>query len=181
MKKIITLFKRYVDHLVINEVAAGAEWAIAGEGVATRKWDGAACLVRGSKLFKRHDVKTGKNPPDNWESCEPTPDEDGHWPGWLPVGDGPEDKYYREAFHGSESDGTYELCGPKINGNPEGSTVHTLIPHGKALLPDAPRTFNELRTYLDGTIEGIVWHHPDGRMVKIKARDFGTKRKNILS
>ena len=22
-------------------------------------------------------------------------------------------------------------------------------------------------------IEGIVWHHPDGRMVKIKARDFG--------
>ena len=22
-------------------------------------------------------------------------------------------------------------------------------------------------------IEGIVWHHPDGRMAKIKRRDFG--------
>jgi hypothetical protein len=24
-------------------------------------------------------------------------------------------------------------------------------------------------------IEGIVWHHPDGRMVKIKKKDFGYK------
>jgi hypothetical protein len=25
-------------------------------------------------------------------------------------------------------------------------------------------------------IEGIVWHHSDGRMAKIKLRDFGHKR-----
>jgi hypothetical protein len=25
-------------------------------------------------------------------------------------------------------------------------------------------------------IEGIVWHHPDGKMVKIKTRDFGIKK-----
>ena len=24
-------------------------------------------------------------------------------------------------------------------------------------------------------VEGIVWHHPDGRMVKIKRKDFGFK------
>jgi len=26
-------------------------------------------------------------------------------------------------------------------------------------------------------MEGIVWHHPDGRMVKIKGVDFGINRK----
>jgi len=26
-------------------------------------------------------------------------------------------------------------------------------------------------------IEGLVFHHPDGRMAKIKKRDFGFRRK----
>jgi len=30
--------------------------------------------------------------------------------------------------------------------------------------------------FKERNIEGIVWHHPDGRMAKIKARDFGIKR-----
>jgi hypothetical protein len=29
---------------------------------------------------------------------------------------------------------------------------------------------------LDRDIEGLVFHHPDGRMAKIKLRDFGLKR-----
>jgi hypothetical protein len=46
------------------------------------------------------------------------------------------------------------------------------------MYPDAPRTFNELREWLSGMdIEGIVFHHPDGRMAKIKKRDFGIRRK----
>lgn len=42
MKKIISLFQRNYngDHLVRNEVVPGAEWVLAGEGVATRKFDG---------------------------------------------------------------------------------------------------------------------------------------------
>jgi hypothetical protein len=28
-------------------------------------------------------------------------------------------------------------------------------------------------------IKGIVWHHPDGRMAKIKGKDFGINRKRI--
>ena len=45
------------------------------------------------------------------------------------------------------------------------------------VLADAPRTFVALRDYLQRhDIEGIVWHHPDGRMVKIKGKDFGLKR-----
>lgn len=40
-----------------------------------------------------------------------------------------------------------------------------------------PRDFDGLRAWLDGKdIEGIVFHHPDGRMAKIKLRDFGLRR-----
>jgi hypothetical protein len=36
-----------------------------------------------------------------------------------------------------------------------------------------PRDFDGLARYLDGLgHEGIVWHHPDGRMAKLKVRDF---------
>ena len=42
---------------------------------------------------------------------------------------------------------------------------------------DVPRTFDGLREWLhDRDIEGLVFHHPDGRMAKIKLRDFGMKR-----
>ena len=43
MKKIISLYQRNYngDRQVRDEVVPGAEWVIAGEGVATRKWDGA--------------------------------------------------------------------------------------------------------------------------------------------
>jgi hypothetical protein len=76
-------------------------------------------------------------------------------------------------------DGTYELVGPKIQGNAEGFVEHVLVSHDlTGMYPDAPRTFNELREWLSGMdIEGIVFHHPDGRMAKIKKRDFGIRRK----
>ncbi len=179
MRKIITLFQRNYDgdRLVRNEVVPGAEWVIAGEGVATRKWDGTCCMVRGGKLFKRYDAKRGKTPPPGFEpSQEPDP-VTGHWPGWLPVGDGPEDRWHREAMPFRLFEGTYELVGPKINGNPDSIAHHTLIRHNWFTLPDCPRYFEGLKAYLStGSIEGIVWHHPDGRMVKIKAKDFGIKR-----
>lgn len=181
MKKIISLFQRNYDgdRLVRDEVVPGAEWVIAREGTATRKWDGTCCMVRSGRLFKRHDCKHGKPQPEHWEPCEEKPDPNtGHWPGWLPVGDGPQDAAYREAFHRTEADGTYELCGPKVQGNPENFPEHILIRHG-AHLVCAPRTFAELRAWFAGPgrdIEGVVWHHPDGRMVKIKAKDFGLKR-----
>lgn len=176
MKKIISLFQRNYDDdcLIRNEVTPGAEWVINGEGVATRKYDGTCCLVRDSKLYKRYDAKRGKKPPDNFEPAQEADKITGHWPGWIPVSDGPNDKYYREVE--IPENGTYELVGPKIQNNPEGYLEHKLIPHGKEIL-DAPRDFEGLREYLkDKDIEGIVWHHPDGRMVKIKLKDFGFSR-----
>lgn len=181
MKKIISLFQRNydTDRLVRDEVTPGAEWVISGEGIATRKWDGTCCRIRDGKLFKRYDVKKNNPPPLNFEPAQDPDVITGHWPGWVPVGDGSEDKWHREAFDRliEKRDGTYELIGPKVQGNPEKQNEHRLEPHGVAILPDAPRGFKELREWFSGKdIEGVVWHHPDGRMVKIKQRDFGIKR-----
>jgi Family of unknown function (DUF5565) len=179
MKKTVSLFQRNYDgdRLVRNEIVPGAEWVASGEGVATRKIDGTCCMVRGGKLFKRYDAKAGKTPPAGFEPAQDADTVTGHWPGWLPVGDGPDDKRHREADMPTE-DGTYELCGPKVQSNPEGYEKHVLVRHGSEVLPDCPRTFDALREYLsDGAIEGIVWWHEDGRVVKIKGKDFGIKRK----
>jgi hypothetical protein len=47
-------------------------------------------------------------------------------------------------------------------------------------LPDVPRDFHALGEYLaTHAIEGVVWHHDDGRMVKIKGMDFGHKRADV--
>ena len=182
MKKIISLFARNYDgdRLVRDEVVPGAEWVIAGEGVATRKFDGTCCMVRDGKLFKRYDAKKGKAPPPNFEPAQDYDEITGHMPGWIPVGDGPEDRWHREGYDSRGSallDGTYELIGPKVQGNPEGWAYHDLVRHGAEGLESVPRTYDALREYLrTHNIEGIVWHHPDGRMVKIKAKDFGIKR-----
>lgn len=179
MKKIISLFVRNHDgdRLVRDEIVPGAEWVIAGEGLATRKFDGTCCMVRSGKLYKRYDTKRGKTPPPDFEPAQDYDEVTGHMPGWVPVGDGPDDRWHREAFFDPMPDGTYELCGPKIQGNPEGFPAHCLIKHGENPVGPMARTFDGIKHFLsDGAIEGIVWHHPDGRMVKIKAKDFGIKR-----
>lgn len=179
MKKIISLFQRNYDsnRLVRDELTPGAEWVAAGGGIATRKFDGTCCMVRDYLLFKRYDAKRGKSPPVGFIPSQDPDPVTGHWPGWLPVSDGPEDRWHREAFISPLPDGTYELIGPRINGNPEKADTHQLIPHGCIAYADCPRDYEGLKRWLAARdIEGIVWHHPDGRMVKIKKKDFGLKR-----
>lgn len=181
MKKIASLFQRNYDGdgLVRNEVVPGSEWVINGEGVATRKFDGSCAMIREGLLYKRYDAKNGKTPPPGFEPSQAPDPVTGHWPGWIRVDNRPEDKYFLEAITSHPlpiADGTYELCGPKVQGNPEGLPAHVLIKHGEWLLDDAPRDFDPIKEYLRGKdIEGIVWHHPDGRMVKIKRKDFFRK------
>ena len=185
MKKIPSVFKRDYDgtRLVFDEVVPGCEWVLAGEGVATIKFDGTCCLVRGGHLFKRHDVKNGKTPPAGWEPCEPEPNKHtGHWPGWLAVdvtATRGADKWHAHAWRewvalcGVPRDGTYELCGPAFQANPHRLSQPHFLRHGEVLTV-VSRTFAGIRDYLqDNAIEGIVWHHRDGRMAKIKRRDFG--------
>lgn len=163
---------------VVAKIHPGCEWVAAGEGVATRKLDGSSCMVRDGKLYKRRESRDGEAEPPNFEVSD-RDSETGKTIGWLPVGDGPEDKWHRVAFAAASlAEGTYELVGPKIQGNPEGFALHVLVAHSAAeIYEGVPRDFAALRAWLIGRdIEGLVFHHPDGRMAKIKQRDFGLKR-----
>lgn len=184
MKKIPTVFERDWNgdrSRVLDQVHEGCEWVLAGEGVATRKLDGTCCMVRGNRLFKRREVRDGDKMPADFEKADHDA-ETGKTVGWVPVGEGPEDKFHRDAWTGADTwpDGTYELIGPKVQGNVEHQQFHLLIRHGVGTagpIADVPRTYEGLRDWLaTQDIEGVVFHHPDGRMAKIKLRDFGIKR-----
>lgn len=193
MKKIVSLFARNFDtavddRKVRDEVMPAAAWVAAGEGVATRKWDGMAVLVKDGALFKRYDAKRGRTPPVDFVPVEASPDPiSGHWPGWVPVAATDKPILLSIAwgkanlFAGGEiPDGTYEAVGPMIGTrhgpNPENLPEQRLVVHAADELADAPRDYDGLVAYLrDREIEGIVWHHPDGRVVKIKKRDFPSR------
>jgi hypothetical protein len=194
MKKIISLFARNYDgdRLVRDEIVPGAEWVVDGEGFASEKYDGTCCLVEDGALFKRYDAKKGKQPPTGFVPAQEPDPVTGHWPGWLKVGEGTEDQWFREAwisayhptFDGEvteyigPAEGTYELVGPKVQGNPYGLAKHALWRHGETVLDDVPRDFAGIREWLSvhPNVEGIVWHRDrsaDPDMVKLKRRDFG--------
>jgi len=182
MKKISTLFKKDPNDLgrAIDEINPDNEWVINEVGVtATRKFDGTACAIINGELYKRYDVKKGKSVPLNVIPCQEPDEITGHWPHWIKCDRSDNaDKYHFEAFDEAPklSDGTYELCGPKIQGNPEKLTDHYLVEHGKFELPFIT-CFNELKEYLESVnIEGIVYHGFNGKMCKIRKSDFGIKR-----
>lgn len=202
MEKISSLFKRDYQgsRQAYDEVVPGCEWVIDGDGIPTIKWDGTACMARKGTLYKRYDRKLKKGPykrkkhdpsyqptiddykpsPDGWEACESEPNfHTGHWPGWMPIRDIPEDQWFAEAWSVLTTplaDGTYELVGPKVGTNPYNLGQHEFWPHGEFFPShmEPPRNFSGLYDWFEATeVEGIVWHHPDGRMCKIKRRDFG--------
>jgi hypothetical protein len=185
MKKIPTIFERDWNgdrSRVVDKINPAAQWVFDGEGVPTQKLDGTCAMVRDGKLFKRREIKQEEllqRPPSGFELVDADP-QTSKCIGWIPVGDGPEDKWFREAFQPGLADGTYELVGPKVQGNPEGETEHRLVAHRDPILAFRanPRTYEEIEAIFHKmpTVEGIVWHHPDGRMAKIKLRDFGIKR-----
>jgi hypothetical protein len=192
MRKIPTLFKRDENDRkhVTPQVSPECQWVLDGEGVATRKYDGTSCLVQDAKFFKRYEVKKGKTRPPDFVAANEVDPETGKQGGWVPVdASDPADQYHREAWRSWEltegtppPDGTYELVGPKVQGNPEGYSAHVLINHANETafdddVPEPPRDFDGVRGWMESVagpnnFEGIVWHHPDGRMAKIKRRDF---------
>ena len=80
-------------------------------------------------------------------------------------------------------DGTYELVGPHVQGNPENISFDYLWSHADCDIREddaPPRTYAGLKAWLaERDVEGVVWHHPDGRMAKIKGKDFGLKRGSV--
>lgn len=185
MRKIPTLFKRDFTNQgqIYDEYNDGTDWVLRGEGVATRKYDGQSVLIRDHKMYKRYEYKDVNTPPTDFEEAD-YDETTGKHVGWVQVGNGSEDKWFREAIKSGDPDnvslldGTYELLGPKVQGNPEHFEKHLLKKHSLATeYEDVPTDFEGLKAWLsDKDIEGIVWHHPDGRMVKIKKKDFRLKR-----
>lgn len=184
MKKIPTLFKRDFTNngAIMDEYSDNTEWVRNGEGVATRKYDGTSALIRNGKYFKRYELRAGREAPYGFELADKD-ETTGKSMGWVEVGNGNEDKWHREATDGKTDgidlpDGTYELIGPKVQGNPENYVEHYLQKHSEAeQYVDVPTEFEALKQWLeDRDIEGLVWYHPDGRMVKIKKKDYRLKR-----
>ena len=189
MKKIATLFVRDWDgdrRYVLPEVTPGCEWVIEGEGVATRKYDGTCVMFDGDRWWARREVREGRPAPAGFVALSTDP-ETGKTIGWEAVELSAFAKWHAEALplswgydgairqiQGERAAGTYELIGPKINGNPEQLPAHVLVYHDAAdVLDDAPRDFDGLAAWLHAhPYEGIVWHREDGHMTKIKRRDF---------
>lgn len=186
MRKIPTLFVRdEADRSkVTDQVTPGCEWVLTGEGVATRKYDGTCVLLdQFGHWWGRREVKPGKKMPPHYWAVET--DEVTHKiVGWEPIEQSSFAKFHAEAVEHWDNPvtphqpGTYELCGPKINGNPEGFDQHVLVRHADAEVWQGPSGGSV--DYCKALVisasvpgwEGIVWHHPDGRMAKLKAKDL---------
>ena len=185
MKKIPTLFQRDPDNMskVLPEVNLAAEWVLSGPAIATRKFDGTCIMLDPEgQWWARREVKPGKTPPVDYRA-EETDANTGKTVGWEPIGQSSFVKAWHDAlgYVGPVElePGTYELCGPKVNGNPEGFDRHTLIRHGCELIEEFPTDFDGIAELMRSgfPFEGVVWHHPlDGRMAKIKRRDFAPRR-----
>lgn len=192
-----TVIDGKVSHLPINQkttkgrflatqqVTPGCEWVLNGEGIATRKWDGTAVMFDGFFWYKRYDAKHGKTAPEGFLPCQEPDQITGHWPGWVKVDfDSNADKYIAEAIRntypkglGELGAGTYEAIGPKINGNKDKGAFHHLQKHGEynIQLTSNDLSYEGIKYVLEflWQMEGLVFHHPDGRMAKVKRADFG--------
>lgn len=192
MEKIPTMFLRNPDDRsrVLMEVHPDCQWVLDGEGVATRKYEGTSVMLSPKgEWWARREVKKGKDRPENFLYLSTDPISEAQM-GYEPIEQSSFVKLHAEAVKSMPNKvftpGTYELVGPKINGNPEKVLVHTLLKHEEAetfAFPRGPRTLEQIRELtlmlgIDNGWEGIVFHHPDGRMAKIKFRDFEKEFRN---
>lgn len=194
MQKIPSLYVRNPENMrfVLPQLNETCRWVIAEDGTngpvrATIKWDG-TCVMRDihGQWWARHQVRPDKKVPENYIPVEHDP-VTGKTQGWIPMADSQYRKFFEEAVAESPEStwratgvGTFELIGPRIGANPHRKKRHELIRHGEDfLIPHPPTEYTALAQYLRnsheiwGYFEGIVWHNDvDGRMAKIKTRDF---------
>jgi hypothetical protein len=187
MEKIPTILERDLVHpgRVTNQPNPKATWVFAGHGTATRKYDG-TCVMLDSAMawWARREVRDGRPTPEGYVPVSHDP-ATGKTVGWEPLGG--EHPYHGQLLDAIRHDtrtfsqwkpGTFELIGPKVQGNPESERNHRLVAHADADVIELPA--RDVLTIATCVVElaekfgyeGIVFHHPDGRMAKIKAKDF---------
>ena len=188
MKKIPTVWQRdpHQRRFVVPHATPGCEWVLLGEGVPTRKYNGTHVAFDGERWWARREVKGNQKVPDTFVLVE-RDEVTGHLFGKVPVQESAFYRYVLEALEAGKwsgppeqahdwTPGGYELIGPKINGNPEKAPRHMLIKHSEAevLREDKDVRAFDLQEHAFPTLgwEGVVYHHPDGRMAKLKTRDF---------
>jgi hypothetical protein len=128
---------------------------------ATRKYDGTCCCFLGGIFYKRYELKKGKTRPERFIAADDVDETTGKQPGWVPVDAlNHADKFHIEALRswhlttgGLPPDGTYELVGPKVQGNPEGYSAHVLISHVTETAfddatPEPSRDFDGLQEWM---------------------------------
>lgn len=186
MRKILTIFDRNWDsNRKVNEkliVDFDFENAI-----ATEKLDGMniRLTIRNGQVVR---VEKRRNPSKDQKKI-------GIVDPWYvdAISTASEDKWIFDAVENTDltkvPDGEWsaEAIGKNIQGNPlslDGNQVFIFsLPEWRAKITfdTVPFTFDELHKFFenqkslignDVPIEGIVWHHPNGDMVKIKRKDF---------
>lgn len=180
MKKIPTIFLRNEQDrkYVTDQINPECQWVFDGLGFATRKWDGTCVMFDGVNWSARREVKKGGHYPKNFVLVN-YDDTTGKTMGWVPIEESSFYKYFLEALdpeYPYRAGQTYELIGPKINGNPENNSKHALVPHGWDVIELEDRSYDGIKAYLASCPEkeGLVfWYDEQGsRMAKIKGRDF---------
>lgn len=182
MQKIETIFNRGNDFRVTPEIRAGTEWVFAGEGIATEKLDGTniRITIQSGKVIK---VEKRRNPTKEEKAK-------GNEPGYIDAHrEDSQDKHIFRAVDGTNTskvpDGAWscEAVGPKIQGNPLGlvNPICYIFSLNPTIVSNVPRDYDGLKIFFRNfdslyspghKAEGIVFHQIDGRMAKIKARDF---------
>lgn len=187
-RKMTALFEidrvAHVGTDVLNEKSA---WVFTEPATATVKRDGTGVVITADgEILVRRSVKKGKRVPEGFRLAE-TDAFTGHMFGVEPVAQSGFKAMMEEALPKTGQllePGTYELCGPKVNGNPEGFEQHVLIRHGAEVLPEIPdmrtvaqgEAFELLKEIFAGFkargIEGVVWWGADEKRVKLRVKDF---------
>ena len=187
MNKIPTIFARVNNKITNAYVKQVVDFPFANS-IATEKLDGTNVrltirnhiLVRLEKRFNPSKQSKEKGIIEPWYIDAQQLD--------------PSDAYIWEAARNTKlemvPDGEWsgEAVGPKIQGNPLNLNDHRVMlfsleqaVSGLPVFENVPITFEELKVWLpqqkskygnDCGIEGVVWHAPDGRMAKIKTKDF---------
>lgn len=193
MKKIPSVFmrKHKSSEADVNRINPECQWVFDRSVpiIVTVKRDGTAMLRKDGQWYQRRVVKIDVGTdmsmlqlPDRFQPAQtmPTYDQENYryeFPGWVPLAEQFRDYMLEAGVERIDEDGTYELCGPKINGNPERLEKHQLFKHGYEEIGISPLLERSAASFIEivklTRAEGIVIYSADDCMAKIRRREFG--------